>query len=186
MGNLHQQRWNIILVYISRSFWMFQSWKKMVLTLPIKFSIRHTLYKAAVSFTQLLYIFGILQTGRNWHFLVWVLTHCQEYWSTSVWPHRWISLFIFQIRLTIMDGGQWPKKIITYQLTQAPAYTYSSITSWQTGVWKRGHAKAQAPSPSTPHVKSAKSPSSHPSTPIWDSLGNVDKIECSIVSANAV
>lgn len=39
--------------------------KKMVLTLPIKFSIRQTLYKAAVSFTQLLYIFGILQTGRN-------------------------------------------------------------------------------------------------------------------------
>lgn len=97
--------------------------KEMVLTLPIKFSIRQALYKAAVSFTQLLYIFGILQTGRNWHFLVWVLTHCQEYWSTSVWPHRWISLFIFQIRLTIMDGGQWPKKIITYPLTQAPAYT---------------------------------------------------------------
>lgn len=29
----------------------------------------------------------------------------------------------FQIRLTIMDGGQWPKKIITYPPTQAVADT---------------------------------------------------------------
>lgn len=46
--------------------------------------------------------------------------------------------------------------------------------------------KPKHPHPLPPHVKSAKSPSFHPSTPIWDSLGNVDKIECSIVSANAV
>ena len=37
-----------------------------------------------------------------------------------------------------------------------------------------------------PSVYQAKSPSSHLATPLWDSPGNLEEIECSIVSANAV
>ena len=87
----------------------------------ISWSFRHSKQLRLVCGNQL--AFAAFQEGSNRHFLVWVLTHWHECWSATQSPRRWISLFIFQIRLTIMDGGQWPKKIITYPLTQAPAYT---------------------------------------------------------------
>lgn len=87
----------------------------------IPWSFRHSKQLRLVCGNQL--AFAAFQEGSNRHFLVWVLTHWHECWSAPQSPRRWISLFIFQIRLTIMDGGQWPKKIITYPLTLAPAYT---------------------------------------------------------------
>lgn len=66
--------------------------------------------------------FAVFQRSRNRHFWARVLTPEPRF--TVEPPYRGFSLFLFHIRINIMDGGQWPKKIINYELTRALIHTF--------------------------------------------------------------
>lgn len=108
-------------------------------------------------------------------------------WSAPELPHRWISLFYLQIRLTIMGGWGSVTREDHCVPTDSGSGLYlavSQLPADRQGVWKQGHSREQQSSQT--YIKSQISFLSRSHLLLWSSPGSAEEIECSIVSANAV